>query len=45
MPAGLYIDKFGRKFVMMFEAVRLGISHITIAVIFAKNEQPHGRDD
>lgn len=38
VPAVLYIDNFGRKPVMMFGAVGMGICHITIAVIFAKNE-------
>lgn len=38
IPAVLYVDKFGRKPVMIAGAIGMGISHITIAVIFAKNQ-------
>jgi MFS family permease len=38
IPAILYIDKLGRKPVLALGAIAMGICHITIAVIFAKNE-------
>jgi len=37
IPAILYIDKLGRKPVLTLGAIAMGICHITIAVIFAKN--------
>ncbi|KAL9608198.1 MAG: hypothetical protein Q9167_006958 [Letrouitia subvulpina] len=38
VPAVLYIDKLGRKPVMLVGALGMGICHMTIAVIFAKNQ-------
>jgi hypothetical protein len=38
IPAILYIDKLGRKPVLALRAIAMGICHITIAIIFAKNE-------
>lgn len=42
IPAVLYIDKFGRKPVMIVGAVGMGVCHIAIAVIFAKNQYQWG---
>lgn len=38
IPAVLYIDKLGRKPVMLVGALGMGICHMTIAIIFAKNQ-------
>jgi len=38
IPAVLYIDKLGRKPVMIAGGIGMGICHMTIAVIFAKNQ-------
>lgn len=38
IPAVLYIDKLGRKPVMLAGSTGMFICHITIAVIFGKNE-------
>ena len=38
IPAILYIDRLGRKPVLTVGAIAMGICHITIAIIFAKNE-------
>lgn len=38
IPAVLYIDKLGRKLVLLTGAIGMGICHITMAVIFAKNQ-------
>lgn len=37
IPAVLYIDRVGRKPVLVIGAIGMGISHIVIAVILAKN--------
>lgn len=37
IPAVLYIDRVGRKPVLAIGAIGMGVSHITIAVILAKN--------
>jgi MFS family permease len=37
IPAVLYIDRLGRKPVLVAGAIGMGISHIVIAVILAKN--------
>ncbi|KAI4276988.1 MAG: hypothetical protein LQ337_002096 [Flavoplaca oasis] len=37
IPAVLYIEKLGRKPVMLAGSLGMGISHFTIAIIFAKN--------
>ncbi|KAK5454974.1 hypothetical protein LTS15_005694 [Exophiala xenobiotica] len=38
IPAILYIDRLGRKPVLALGAIAMGMCHITIAIIFAKNE-------
>ena len=38
IPAVLYIDKFGRKPVLLAGAVGMVFCHMVIAIIFAKNQ-------
>ena len=38
LPSVAYIDKLGRRPVLAAGAIAMGICHIIIAVIFAKNE-------
>jgi len=38
IPSILYIDRLGRKPVLALGAIAMGMCHITIAIIFAKNE-------
>ena len=38
LPAVLYIDKLGRKPVLTLGAIAMASCHITIAIIFAKNQ-------
>lgn len=38
MPAVLYVDKLGRKPILIIGAIGMASCHIIIAVIFAKNE-------
>lgn len=38
MPAVLYVDKLGRKPILIVGAIGMAICHIIIAVIFAKNQ-------
>ena len=37
IPAVLYIDKLGRKALLLFGATGMAFCHFTIAIIFAKN--------
>ena len=39
IPTILYLDKFGRKPVMFFGAIGMGLCQLTVAVILAKNEK------
>ena len=38
IPAILYIDKIGRKPALIWGAIGMGICHIIIAIIFARNQ-------
>ena len=38
VPAVLYVDKLGRKPVLLVGAIGMALCHFTIAVIFAKNQ-------
>lgn len=38
MPAVAYVDKVGRKPILIVSAIGMATCHIIIAVIFAKNE-------
>lgn len=38
VPAVLYIDKLGRKPVMIAGGIGMGLCHMIIAIIFAKNQ-------
>ena len=38
IPAVLYLDKFGRKPVLFFGAIGMGLCHVTVAIILARNE-------
>jgi len=38
IPAALYIDKWGRKPVLIIGAIGMAFSHLVVAVIYAKNE-------
>lgn len=38
IPAALYIDKWGRKPVLIVGAIGMGVCHLIVAVIYAKNE-------